>query len=52
MLGIRLECDGNPAGRSSMDSVIWMAVEPKVRGSGDEPVQFLCSNKCIETELV
>ena len=36
----------------SMDSVIRMAVEPNVWGSGDEPVQFLRGNKCIETELV
>ena len=27
-------------------------VEPNVWGSGDEPVQFLRGNKCIETELV
>ena len=35
-----------------LDPGLWLEIKSDVRSSGNEPVQFLCSNKCIETESV
>ena len=42
----------NSTGSRNLDPELWLEIKSDVRSGGNEPVQFLCSNKCIETESV
>lgn len=43
---------GIPLAKRNLDPGLWLEIKSDVRSGGNEPVQFLCSDKCIETESV